>query len=431
MTFFLEIMHAYRGLAFVLLSLMLLPSCSDRSRHNPFDPENPNTQGKPVGLSVISILDTLRLSWRAMQLQDLTGYAVERRLAGESEYTLRAEVPAEVNRFEDRSNLFGVLHSYRIVAKVGELASPPSDEVTITPGPTVAWLADLNDGTLIKLAHDGQHELLRTFAFPSPLRVKIDGRRGNVWVIDQLTSDFGRVNQAGRDRQVYENFSEPVDLVLDLDDGNIWIADSLAPSLQRYSANGILLAKNDSLPKLAALAIHPFFNELWAVTQDGRELLRISKQAVLLRRVPLPVTAGDEPVDLNTHAASGTAWLSLGKRVVRVNEAGELLHTSTHAFRKALRVAVDQTTAACWVIDESLAFRTSSIVKLDAQGNMLHECQGLDRPQGLAVNPFDASCYVVDTLRGRVVRISQDGEMYIVFSGLITPVDIDIALLPY
>jgi hypothetical protein len=239
------------------------------------------------------------------------------------------------------------------------------------------------------------------------------------------------VNQAGRDRQIYENFHEPVDLALDLDDGSIWIGDSLNNGLHHYNASGVLLSKNEDLPRLAALAMNQFFDELWAVTQDGHELLRISKQALLLQRVPLPVTSDDEPVDLDTHAASGTAWLSLNKRVVRVNAEGQFLNASTYAFRKALRVAIDQTTAQCWVIDESLVFRTSSIVQLDAQGNLLHQFQDFDRPQGLAVNPFDSSCYVVDSLRGRVVRISQEGEMQVVFSGLITPVDIDIALLPH
>jgi hypothetical protein len=295
----------------------------------------------------------------------------------------------------------------------------------------VAWVADINDGALIKLAHDSQHELLRTFAFPSPTRVQFDARRGNLWVLDQLTGNLGRVNQAGHDRQSFETFREPVDLVLDPEDGSIWVADSLDQALECYNAAGVLLARNESLPKLAVLAIQPFSKEMWAVTQDGRELLQLSKQALLLRRVPLPVTLEDEPVDLDAHENSNSAWLSLGKRVVCVNAEGSFFKASPHAFRRALRIAIDQNTSACWVIDESLAFRTSSIVKLEANGNLLRQFEGFDRPQALAVNPFDSSCLVVDTLRGRVVKISDSGEMQVVFSGLITPVDIDIALLPH
>jgi DNA-binding beta-propeller fold protein YncE len=431
MLFPFETMRAFRFLGFFFMLLALLPACSDRSRQNPLDPENPNTRGKPVGLSVISILDTVRMSWQPVHLEDLTGYTVQRKLEGDSDFSSLAEVPANVSRFEDRSNRFGVLHSYRIVAKVGELASPPSEEVAITPGPTVAWLADVNDGTLIKLAHDGRHELLRTFAFPSPLRVRIDDRRDNVWVLDQLTGNFGRVNRAGRDRRVYESFEQPIDFVLDLQDGCIWIADTVESSLRRYDASGVLQARNDNLPKLALLAVNPFHDELWAVTQNGRDMLKISELAVELGRVSLFVTTNDVPLDLDVHVATGTAWLALGKRVVRLNEEGRFLYASTHPFRRALRVATDQNTAECWVVDESLGFRTSSIVKLDAQGNVLQLFEGFDRPQGLVVNPFDSSCYVVDTLRGRVVRISREGVMQILFSGLITPVDIDIALLPY
>ncbi len=429
MNFSAQKLYAFYGKAAALIVLILLSSCSDRERQNPLDPQNPDTQGKPVGLSVVSLLDTIHVSWQPMRLQDLTGYLIYRRLAGEPDFSLLAEVPASADHYQELSNRFGVLHSYRIVAHVGELTSPPSEEETTTPGPTVAWIADLNDGSLLKLTHDGRHALLRTFAFPSPLRVKVDGKRGNVWVLDELTGNFGRVNQAGGDRQIYERFGKAVDLALDYSDGSIWVADTLGKGLWRYDASGVLLVKNESLSKLAALAINPFYSELWAITQDGRELLRISKQAVLLQRVPLPVTVEDRPLDLGVHAATGTAWLSLGRRVMRLNAAGEVLSTSTHAFRRALRLAVDQSTAECWVIDESFAFRDSRVFRLDAQGAVQFQFEGFDRPQNLAVNPFDSSCYIVDSLRSRIVRISKQGELQTVFAALITPIDIDIVSL--
>ncbi len=408
---------------------VLLSACSDRSRENPFDPRNPETQGRPTGTAVISVLDTIRVSWQPMALRDLTGYTVYRKLAGEPDFSPLAEISARSNHYEDRSHRFGILHQYRVVVKVGAEVSPPSDEVAITPGPTIAWLADVNDGTLVKLTHDGRHELLRTFAFPAPERVKIDARRGNVWVLDEFTGRLGRVNFSGADKQIFDDFVQPVDLVLDGEDGSIWVADSLERSLRRYDAGGVLAAQNDSLPKLAAFALNPFYHEMWAISADGLELLRLSKQAALVQRVPLPVAVGDDPIDLEVHAATGSAWLSLRRRVVLLNAEGRFLQASTYAFRKALRLAVDQNSGECWVIDETLQYRQSRVLKLDLQGAVAYQFEGLDRPQSLAVNPFDSSCYVTDSLRGRVVRISKEGELQTVFAGLITPVDIDIANL--
>lgn len=414
-----------------VLTLLLLAACSDRARQNPFDPQNPDTQGKPVGLSVVSLLDTVRLNWQPVGVRDLTGYAVHRKLEAEPDFSVLAEVPANATQWEERSDRFGVLHSYRIVAKVQDLISPPSEEVSITPGPTVTWVADVNDGALIKLTHDGRHELLRTYAFSSPQRVKIDGQRGNVWVLDQLTGNLGHLNQAGRDKQVFESFAEPADLALNPEDGSMWIADTAGKGLRRYDAGGVLLAVNEALPKLAALAWNPFFQELWAVTVSGRELLRVSPQAVLLQRRLLAVVSEDVPLDLEVHAATGTAWLSLRQRVVRLAPDGQFLAGTSYDFRKALRLAVNQQTAEFWAIDESLNFRASRIIKFDAQGNVLLQFDGFDRPQSLAINPYDFSCYVVDTLRRRVVKIPNEGEAQTLVGGLITPLDIDVAVLPY
>jgi len=419
-------LRALRHPALAVLLLLSLFACSDRSRQNPFDPQNPNTQGKPVGLTLAAVLDTIRFGWQPMSLQDLTGYEVQRELAGETEFSALAEVPASTNQYLDRSNHFGVLHSYRIVAKVGDLSSAPSEVVTITPGPTLIWIADVNDGSLLKLTHDGRYPLLRSFAFPSPLRVQGDYPHNNVWVLDQFLGNLGRINQGGGDRQTMSRVGRPVDLVVDDNDGSVWVADTLGVGLQHFDTAGNLLAKNEMLPKLAAVAWNPFFNELWAVTQDGHELLRISKQAALLQRVALPVLEGDTPRDLAVHAGSGLAWLALSQRVVRLDATGQFLASSVYAFRRALRVAVDPHTAECWVIDESFAFRESTILKLDAQAAVQIELPGFDRPQNLAVNSFDSSCFVVDTLRGRVVRISPQGEMQTVYGGLITPIDLTI-----
>ena len=414
-----------------VLILLLLAACRDRSRLNPYDPQNPNTQGRPTGLSVTAVLDTIRVSWEPMRLRDLTGYTLYRKLAQESDFSRLAELPPETHQYQEQSNLFGIGHSYRLVANVGDLSSPPSNEVTITPGPTLTWVADVNDGTLIKLTHDGRHELLRTFAFPAPARVTFDARRGNVWVLDGRTRRLSRINPVGRQQRDYDEFSAPVDLVLDSGDGCVWVADTLSNSLRRYDPNSGLQSKNDNLPKLAALAFNPYFNELWAIHQTGRELLRISKQAALMQRLTLPAAAEEKPFDIAVHAASGSAWLSLGGRVVRVDQNARLLGASSYAFRKALRLAVDQSSGECWVIDESVQVRASRVLKLDVHGNVLLQCEGFDRPQGLAVNPFDATCYVADSWRSRVVQISKSGEMQTIFSALRTPIDVEVvSLLP-
>ncbi len=410
-----------------LLVQALGVACTERSRSNPLDPQNPQTGGKPTGLRVISELDTIRLSWNRLLLQDLSGFNVYRKLPNESDFTLLGQTTAQSNSYQDLSDRFGVLHSYRITARVGNLETPPSDEVTTTPGPTIVWVADIDSRAVIKLTHDGQHEILRSRAFLNPWRLRVDERRGNVWVLDDLTGDFGHLDQKGQLLGVHEKFFDAVGLALDPEDGSVWVAENAEHSLSRFDSNGKLLARVDSLPELAALAFNPHLQELWALTNAGEQLLRVEKNSARITRVELQPSWNGPVGDLAIRATTGEAWIAAGDRVVRLDEHGKVAFVSPDEFRYAIRVALDQASGACWMITDSRQYRNdSSVFRFAAHGTIELKVEGFGRPQSLAVNPYDASCYVLDTLHGRLVRISAAGQLTNGYTNFLAPIDIDI-----
>jgi len=407
--------------------LALLAACTERSRSNPLDPQNPQTGGKPTGLRVISELDTIRLSWNRMLLQDLSGFNVYRKLPNESDFTLRGQTTGQSNSYQDLSDRFGVLHSYRITARVGELETPPSEEVATTPGPTVVWVADIDSRAVIKLTHDGQHEILRARAFLNPWRLRVDERRGNVWVWDDLTGDFGRLDQKGQLLGVHAKFFDAVGLALDVEDGSVWVAENAEHSLSRFDSSGKLLARVDSLPELSALAFNPHLQELWALTSAGERLLRVQKNSMQLTPAELQTSWKGPVRDLAIRATTGEAWIAAEDRLVRLDEGGKVAFVSTEEFRFAIRVALDQASGTCWMITDTRQYRNdSNVYSFAANGTMLLQLEGFGRPQSLAVNPFDASCYVLDTLQGRLVRISAAGQVTTGFTSFLAPIDIDI-----
>jgi len=395
---------------------------------NPIDPQNPRTSGKPTGLRVIAELDTIHLSWNPLALRDLSGFNIYRHLAHESGFYLIGQTSPPLNTFRDVSNRFGMPHIYHITARVDDLETPPSQEVTVTPGPTIAWVADSDNRAVIKLTHDGQHEILRSRAFISPYRLKVDHQRGAVWVLDEYTGNFGSINEKGELRGVYDHFFAAVGLALDLEDGSIWVGDNGEHLLARFDEDGRLQARIDSLPELSTIAFHPSLKELWALTMNGEQLLRVKKSQQVVRANLQPTWSG--PVaDMAIIANTGEAWIAAGKRVARVNAEGRVVFTSAEEFRFASRLAIDQASGACWVLDDSREFRNnSSVFKLDAQGQVQFKIDGLERPQGLAVNPFDASCYALDTLQGRLVRISAEGIATNGYTNFLTPFDIEVVV---
>ena len=420
-------MRALRLIA-MLAGLMVSLACSDRSRLNPIDPENPRTKGKPTGLRVIADLDTIQLSWDALSLRDLSGYNIYRRLTHESGMYLIGQTSAQTTTFREHSNQFGAAHFYAITARIGAVETTPSEEVAVTPGPTVSWVADSDNRAVIKLTHDGRHEILRARAFINPFRLRVDSARRKIWVVDEFLGDFGAIDEKGNLLGKYGNFFDPVGLALNREDGSLWVGDNNESMLVHFDTNGAKIMSLDSLPRLGALAFHASLQELWALTSAGDLLLRV-RSAAEVTPVNVQPTWEAPVTDLAIAGNTGEAWIAARNRVARVNRAGVVVFTSSEQFRFASRLALDQTTGACWVIDDSGESRNnSSVYKLNAHGEVQFKIDGLARPQGLAVNPFDGSCYVLDTLQGRLVSISSEGITAIGYTGFLTPFDIEVVM---
>lgn len=417
----------------VFFVIFLLAGCSDRQRVNPLDPENPETGGRPTGLSVVSILDTIAVRWDALRLRDLSGFSLYRKRANESDFSPLADLGPRQNQFLDTAARYGVAHSYRLTARVNGFESPPSDIATVTPGPTLTWVADFDDRSIVKLSHDGQHAITRTLLFLPAFRITVDAQRGAVWALltdrPSLTSgELARFDLNGNPLGRSGDFTGIVDFALDASDGSIWVADSLGEGLIRFDREGRQIAQRKNVPKLAALAYNKFTDELWALAAHSGQLLRIASQPVvdtLFITTQNFISGAPRAIDFNQN--TGAAWIALGDSVICVDREGNNRFKANASFRFASRVAVDQLTGVCWVIDESLYFfRDSRVLKFGVAGEMLFEVNGFDRPQALSVNPFDSSCYVADTLRGRTVIISSAGAVLPGYNDLISPFDIEV-----
>jgi len=403
---------------------MLITACSDRPRLNPLDPQNPNTLGKPTGLSVLSVRDTVALQWDRLDLRDLNGIRIFRQVEGQTGFSLIALVSPSVNSFRDLGVTFGLLHEYRISAVAEDFESPPSDAVTITPGPAFSWVADASSGDLIKLTHDGIHEITRAGTFGRPLRLQIDARRGYVWVLDRFGGELAQINNKGQRVTSSKRIFGPADLAVDNADGSIWVADSLENGLLKFDSTGAPITALENYKKISALAVHPATADLWTLDRASLRVLIFSRTGELRRTLPIPL---QRPYDLDIDSRTGKVWIADANRVLRLNSQGEQEQIASPQFRLVYRITADEISGGCWLIDYSIAIRNSDVIKLKPTGEALFTNKGFDIPENLAVNPFDGSCLVADFGNGRVVRIAADGRVLGSFDRVFAPIDIDTA----
>ncbi|MGH7453697.1 MAG: hypothetical protein ACRENG_20275 [bacterium] len=406
--------------------IILLAGCSDRARLNPLDPKNPNTQGRPTGLNVISMSDTVVLRWDRIDLRDFSGFQIYRQLQGETSFSPIAQTPPGIFSYRDVPVKFDTMRSYRISALAPNFESPQSDAVTITPGPTFSWVVDGRSGDLIKLTHDGMHEILRSGAFFNPFRLQIDVQRGYVWVLEEFRgSELGRLDLNGRNVKRFDQIDGPADLAVDKSDGSVWVTDTLTNGLMKFNNDGTRAMKNDTYKKIVALAVHPETHEVWALSRDSLRVLIFSQTGALRRQANVSL---QRPRDIDIDSRTGKVWIADGTRVIRLDADGNLEALSPPTFRLVYRLSADEVSGGCWLIDYSTAVRDSRIVKLAPNGALSFSAPGFDIPESLAANPYDGSCLVADFGNNRLVRVSADGQSSEAYNRVSFPVEVDTTL---
>jgi sugar lactone lactonase YvrE len=410
------------GHAVLLLLGFVCSSCSDRPRLNPLDPKNPNTLGRPTGLSVISMRDTVMLQWDRLDLRDLSGFLIYRRLDNEPSFAIIDTTLPGTFSYREVGAKYDTARSYRISALAPDFESPPTEAVTITPGPTFSWVADGSNGNLVKLTHDGVHEILRSGAFFNPFRLQIDSARGYIWVLENsFGSELGRLDLNGRNVRRLARLNSPTDLAVDKSDGSIWVADTLANGLLKFNRDGEPVKKNEAYKKIVALAVHPKTHEVWALDRYNTRVLIFAPAG------ELRLQAGDSlqrPRDIDIDG-TGNAWIADGARVIRLDAESKQKTLSPEAFRFVYRLAADKKNGGCWLIDDSTATGHSRVVKLAPDGAFLFSKSGFRRPEGLAANPHDGSCLVADSGNNRLVRISAGGEKLSVYNRIFLPIEVE------
>ena len=121
--------------------IVLLCSCSDRVRNNPFDPANPRTGGAPESIKLSSYRDRVDLSWNPIAVDGILGYQIYRSVGWDSlKSYLTVNHPN--NSIIDQNISYDSLYSYAIQGFTDEDVGTQSNPVALIPGPFDIWLCD-------------------------------------------------------------------------------------------------------------------------------------------------------------------------------------------------------------------------------------------------------------------------------------------------
>lgn len=396
------------GYGFVLLSfvvVMALAQCSDRDRSNPLDPRNPATQGRPPQPSIVSFQDSVVLSWRLIPLSSVINYHVYRRLQNETTYQRIATVDANTSEFSENGVGADSVRFYRISASTASFESPLSDSVQIRPGPTYVWAIDFERSQVVKLTHDGDHEIFRAGSFIRPIDFAIDGNTGSATVIDNILTEASRFTGSGQPDGSFTIVRGATQAEIDPADGSLWIMERDSAAVTHYAKSGEPIVRITGFGEPVDMEFDPVSRHVWVLDRSRGAIYEVDDSNVLRR-----YSGFGSAFDLSLNSRDRTLWIADSNAIsIASLEFPQVVRREGYIY--AARVAVNEATGECWAVDWSERFGNSTLIKLSSQGERVFTLSGFVEPKSLAVNFSNGHCFVAEPDVRAFIEVDADGQI--------------------
>ena len=206
----------------IICLIYFILSCSDREPLNPLDPNNPYTGGKPTGLKLLPIQNTVKILWSPVDVNDLTLYAVYKGTTGSEMFKLW-DVSPDSTFFLDTNVSFYETYTYAIEAHTETYSSVRSDTVQITVGPFNIYAADFWNSSIRMISWDGNH-LITTKYVASPRQISLRKIDNRFWVANYYDRSLLLISTDLVDITSVVLPDHPLDLDMNQDQGIAYVA---------------------------------------------------------------------------------------------------------------------------------------------------------------------------------------------------------------
>lgn len=403
-----------------LLAAALVAGCSSREHANPFDPENPATQGRPPGFVALAGPSLVQVRWSRPSLSGDFGYRLFRRPAGAGDFVqVSPDLNGNVSSYFDFGLENGTRYEYRLYYIFdGTIGGLPAEDYA-TPGPLRPWCADLARRTLIGLTPDGHHIVSETGGFFGPTQVAVDPITSAVWITDTYEGAVVILSPATGVRTPIRGPGEPVSVALDPIDGSGWIGVQGLDAVNHFTRSGTpaVPAQLSGIANPLAVATDPTTGAVWVCARNGNQVLHFARDGSPLGTTPLGA-----PSRVAVDSLTGDAWVTSaeGRQVVRISTAGAVV--TTVPLSGPVGVAVDTRRDRIWVADAP----AGQVVAIRRGGAVEFRVGGLVVTREIAVDVATGDAWVTCPGLQMVVRISATGAILERLGGFSDPYGIAI-----
>jgi hypothetical protein len=407
----------------ILAALSLTCGCAERKYSNPLDPRNPETHGRPTGLRVYSVRDTVFLSWRRLELTGLEGVRIWRSEDG-SDFRPVAIVSPGASGFADPGLQYGLSYRYFITVLGADFESAPSETLAIRPGPTSAVAVDPYVGLVTRYSYDVRHEIWESSLAAYPYDVAVDRRRGKVWVPDALEGSVWCLSLRSGDYILRAaGYWSPWKISLQPATGRVVIADLYGQQVVALDASGSELWRDNRFQRPSDVAAAGM--GFWVLDRQTKNVAYYpSPGSEPMYSCPLAL---NDPRAIETDSKGLSLWLADATAIYSFDmRNGEWVAVMTSLLDvRALSLSPNGEQA--WVLDGVAQSQfVARAIRLNRSGFVEAESRGWYGASDIAFDWATKGCVLANPQTHELVRLDSLGNVESRRTGLVRPTFVEV-----
>ena len=391
----------------IIFSLHFIVHCSDRKRLNPIDPQNPETGGRLQGLRIYSELDRAVIQWKQYNLKNIQGYRIYRKQDSDLTFKPIHLAPPDSNQYIDYGLVYNKKYDYFVTILGGDFETHSSDTVSVIPGPTIIWATDVYNRRILKISHDGAHEIKQIAVDGYPWALAYDNENNVLWYTDIFLNRVYTVKSQTFEIILDLSYGEPIDLVMDKSNDRVWIADETQGKIFVFNRQGEKVKEINGFKKPVSIDSYLYDGSCWIADSKAETVTKISSTFQTIVQIKDLIN----PTSVSINQRTGDCWVADSSRILKYDMKSKLRLTIEPQANFLRYLAVDSELGRCWILDFNFYAFQSRLFCFNNSGEKILELSAFSWPENLKVNPFDHSCIVTDSGAGRILKISSDGTI--------------------
>ena len=340
--------------------MLFLLNCSKRDRLNPLDVENQITGGKPTGLNLVPIRDTVQVSWDEIDVRDLSVYVIHKAV-NNTELMEYAAVSADSTEYSDSAVSYYQNYTYAVQAVTDYMVSPLSDTISVTIGPYSIYVVDFYDNSVRILSWDGSY-LIKSKSVSSPRAIQYRESDNRFAVADYYDNAVLLISKDLNET----NYIDIGDYPLDLD------VNQLTNRIHVLTRNGYIMKLDEEGEKIetlnagmpfgwdAEISSDPISDGLWISNPDSGIVWFLPYNESWNHVVKFNQL--DSPSSLSSF---GGGWVATHAGIVHLSPIGdsEILEPDIYVTD----VEIDTVSKKCFYVGKDLAKNSWVAGKIDLE----------------------------------------------------------------